>query len=177
MWAIAPTQISIHPPERWVKFLTSERQDQMKFIKDDNLFTDDERAAMDAALEAAEAEDEEGRICPDCGQPMPDGACWYCENEPIPAPSQCGHRRSLFVVAWQCLSTDQAKTTTPERYEVRLCPDCGQFDVFGRIRGQAFEVDFTLPTTELVKAAAVYQRRIAQPDAPQPPAAGQGGGE
>ncbi len=41
--------------------------------------------ADDANLEADEQAAEAARLCPDCGQPMPDGACWYCENKPADA--------------------------------------------------------------------------------------------
>jgi hypothetical protein len=43
-----------------------------------------------ASSEEAEAQAaEQGRLCPDCSHPMPDGCCWYCETRPS-ADAQAG---------------------------------------------------------------------------------------
>jgi hypothetical protein len=40
---------------------------------------------IEAEVQAAE----QGRLCPDCGHPVPDGCCWYCETHPS-ADAQAG---------------------------------------------------------------------------------------
>lgn len=48
------------------------------------------------------------------------------------------------------------------RHDVTLCPDCGEFRVFGYKNGERFDIAFTLNTDEAVQAAGRYLELLCE---------------
>lgn len=68
----------------------------------------------------------------------------------------CKEHGWLFITSHNAVGTDG----THERWQARVCARCGRFEVFGMVQGEAFDISFTLPTQELVKAAGKYLERL-----------------
>lgn len=64
----------------------------------------------------------------------------------------------LFVMSSRAVGTDENN----HRYEVRLCRDCGKFEVYGDVNFQHFDIGFELPTDELVEAAGQYAKMLRE---------------
>ena len=73
---------------------------------------------------------------------------------------KCEQHHYLFIRASRATGTDN----NSHRYEVRLCQDCGQFEVFGDVNFQQFDISFELVTQELVTAAGQYLRLLQEAD-------------
>lgn len=63
----------------------------------------------------------------------------------------CTHRRRMFLSGQHGIGDGISY-----RHDVTLCPDCGEFNVFGYKNGEKFDIQFTLNTDEAVAAAGVY---------------------
>ncbi len=53
-------------------------------------------------------------------------------------------------------------------HKIWVCGQCGQFRVTGFSHGQTFEVEFVLPSAELVAAAGRYVEYLAAQKGQQP---------
>lgn len=66
-------------------------------------------------------------------------------------PSDCRHNNQLFISGGEDLGAGGSG-----RHSVYVCPDCGQFRVFGTRDGVTFEVTFDLPTKDTVTASGKW---------------------
>lgn len=73
--------------------------------------------------------------------------------------SDCDHRRAMFLSGAQGGS---AVSGMLHRHTVTLCPDCGEFYVFGRVNGQVFDIRFTLVGEDALNAAGQYMRLLKE---------------
>lgn len=132
--------------------------------------------------------------CAVCGHGLgddwqPEKICPYCNSRydlvdgqvdstnTMVMPSRCNHPSPLFISGSRQLSTESSGSHT-----VTVCPDCGQFRVFGYRDGAFFDVHFSLPTASLVAAAGKWHTLLSsptfklgepnpQPEPPEPPPA------
>lgn len=75
--------------------------------------------------------------------------------------SDCDHRRAMFLSGSQGISVVGSERAS-HRHTVTLCPDCGEFYVFGRVNGQVFDIRFVLVGDDALKAAAQYMRLLRE---------------
>lgn len=67
------------------------------------------------------------------------------------APMDCEHRKRMFLSGSHGVGDGLSY-----RHDVTLCPDCGEFRVFGYQNGERFNIEFTLNTDEAVQAAGRF---------------------
>lgn len=114
--------------------------------------------------------------CAVCNYPLgdewqPEKVCPYCStrydlvnrkvdtSKTLVMPSDCRHRNTLFITG----RTDVGEGGAG-RYTVTVCPDCGEFRVFGMRDGVSFDVMFNLSTADVVAAAGKWHQLLESGD-------------
>lgn len=69
----------------------------------------------------------------------------------------CDHRRAIFLSGQHGMGTGISY-----RHDVTLCPDCGEFRVFGYINGERFDIRFALSGEDALTAAGQYMRLLRE---------------
>lgn len=71
--------------------------------------------------------------------------------------SDCKHRKKSFICGANWTGNDGHG-----RYNVSICPDCGQFHIWGDQNGEHYEIRFELPSDDLVQAAGKYAAFLSE---------------